>query len=304
MKSAFLSILLFVLVLMGCTKQIPFDAAAHKKEIEEWQKTRDTRLRGDQGWLTLCGLFWLKEGENKMGTDTTGVVVFPKDKAPAYAGSLWLENGNVRLEAPKNSEITLKDSTVTSMKMESDKDSGVDPTILSLRTLTFQIIYRNGQIGVRVKDRKNPLRLNFTGMEYFPIDPKWRFDAKFEPYNPPKILPIATMIGTTDKDTCPGAIVFTVDGKEMRLEPVMEQGTTDQFFIMYSDETSGKETYGMGRQLYSSLPDSNNHLVIDFNKGYNWPCVFTEYATCPIPPRQNHLPLRVEAGEKMFHGHE
>jgi uncharacterized protein (DUF1684 family) len=141
-------------------------------------------------------------------------------------------------------------------------------------------------------------------MEYFPIDPKWRFDAKFEPYNPPQILPIATMIGTTDKDTCPGAIVFTVDGKEMRLEPVMEQGTTDQFFIMYSDETSGKETYGMGRQLYSSLPDSNNHLVIDFNKGYNWPCVFTEYATCPIPPRQNHLPLRVEAGEKMFHGHE
>jgi uncharacterized protein (DUF1684 family) len=293
-------LILFTL-LAGCAKpERSIDVAAHKKEIEEWRQKRDARLRGDQGWLTLCGLFWLKEGENKIGTDSSNAVVVPSGKAPANAGSLWLESGVVRLEAPKNSEIKVKDSVVTSMTLMSDQDPKFDPTILSLRSLTFQIIYRSGQIGVRVKDRQNPQLLNFKGMEYFPIDPKWRFDAKFEPYNPPKILTIATMIGTTENDSCPGAVVFNVEGKEMRLDAVIETGSENQLWIMFSDETSGKETYGMGRQVYADLPDKDNHVVIDFNKAYNWPCVFTEFATCPIPPRQNHLPIRVESGEKMY----
>ena len=304
MKLISIAPILFLTLLAGCSGQSPaVDPAAHKQEIEQWRKQRDTRLRGDQGWLTLCGLFWLKEGENKMGSDSSNAVVFPAGKAPAYAGSLILEKGVVRLQAPKNSELKVKDSVVTSMTLISDNDPQSDPTVVSLRSLTFQIIYRSGQIGVRVKDRQNPLLLNFKGMEYFPIDPKWRFNATFVPYNPPKILPIATMIGTTENDSCPGAIVFTVDGKEMRLDAVVETGSEGQLFIMFSDETSGKETYGPGRQLYTDLPDKDNHLVIDFNKAYNWPCVFTEFATCPIPPRQNHLPLRVESGEKMFGSH-
>jgi uncharacterized protein (DUF1684 family) len=155
-----------------------------------------------------------------------------------------------------------------------------------------------------VKDRQNPSLLKFKGMEYFPIDAKWRLDARFEPYVPPKIIPIATVINTVENDSCPGAIVFEIDGKQMRLDAVMERGSTDQLFIMMSDETSGKETYGMGRQLYTDIPDKENRVVIDFNKAYNWPCVFTDFATCPIPPAQNHLPVRVEAGEKMYRGHE
>ena len=307
MKSISVLLLTFLAalcVLFGCMKSGSMvDVAVHKKEVEEWQARRLARLKSDQGWLTLCGLFWLKEGENKTGTDSSNQIGFPPSKAPAFAGSLWLENGIVRLEAPKSSEIKLNDSVVTSMVLTSDKNVNIKPTILSLRTLTFQIIYRSGQIGVRVKDRQNPPLLNFKGMEYFPIDPKWRIDAKFAPYNPPKIIPIATMIGTTENDSCPGAIVFEVDGKEMRLDAVIESGTNDQLFIMFSDETSGKETYGMGRQLYTDLPDKDNHVVIDFNKAYNWPCVFTEFATCPIPPKQNRLPIRVEAGEKMYRGH-
>ena len=291
-----------IILFESCSKSI--DPEAHRKEIEQWQQQRLTRLKGDQGWLTLCGLFWLKEGENKIGTDSSNTVIFPPGKSPAIAGSLWLENGKVRLEAPKESAIRLKDSIVTALAMISDEDVTNDPTVLSLRTLTFQIIKRGEQYGVRVKDKQNPALLNFKGMEYFPIDAKWRFDAKFEPYVPPRIIPIATVIGTVDKDSCPGAIVFEMSGTTYRLDAVMEAGTTDQFFIMMSDETSGKETYGLGRQLYTSLPDNNNHLVIDFNKAYNWPCVFTNFATCPIPPKQNHLPFRVEAGEKMYRGHE
>jgi uncharacterized protein (DUF1684 family) len=95
-----------------------------------------------------------------------------------------------------------------------------------------------------------------------------------------------------------------MNGKQLRLDAIMEKGVDDQLFIMFSDETGGKETYKMGRQMYTNLPDKDNNIVIDFNKAYNWPCVFTDFATCPIPPRQNHLPIRVEAGEKMFRGHQ
>jgi uncharacterized protein (DUF1684 family) len=298
-----LFIAIITLLFTGCGKAgSSVDIQAHKKEIEDWQQKRFTRLKGDQGWLTLCGLFWLKEGENTFGTDSSNSIIFPPGKTPKVAGSLWLDHGVVRLIAQPGAEIKLNDSLVTSMIVISDEDGYSDPTLLSIGTLTIQVIKRSGQYGVRVKDRQNPPLLNFKGMEYFPIDPKWRFEAKFEPYNPPKIIPIATVINTVENDSCPGAIVFDVDGKTYRLDAVMERGTDDQLFIMFSDETSGKETYGLGRQLYTDLP-KDNKVVIDFNKAYNWPCVFTTFATCPIPPRQNRLAIRVEAGEKMYAGH-
>src|SRR5713101_7351014 len=149
MKSVHIFLLIISNFLMaGCQKSgNSVDVGAHKKQIEEWQSKRLARLKGDQGWLTLCGLFWLKEGENKMGTDSSNRIIFPPNKAPAYAGSLWLEKGVVRLEAPKNSEIKVKDSVVNTMGMISDGDGYSDPTILNLRMLTFQIIKRGDQFG-------------------------------------------------------------------------------------------------------------------------------------------------------------
>ena len=299
------SLISLLLSMHGCGKpgSAP-DADAYRKEIQDWQATRLARLTRDDGWLTLCGLFWLKEGENTFGSDSSNAIIFPPGKAPKRAGSIWLEQGIARLETRPGAEVKSKDSVVHSMILHSDAEGVSDLKILTIGTLSFYLIKRGDQIGVRVKDKENPARLNFKGLDYFPIDPKWRIEAKFEPFKPPKILAIATMIGTTEYDTCPGALVFEVDGKEHRLEPVYESGNEKQYFIMFSDETSGKETYAVGRQLYAELPDARGIVILDFNKAYNWPCVFTEFATCPIPPRQNHLPFRVEAGEKMYSGHQ
>ena len=129
-------------------------------------------------------------------------------------------------------------------------------------------------------------------------------EGKFEPYHPPKVAKIATMVGTTEEYQFPGSVVFTVGDAEVRVDAALERGEEEQLFIMFGDETNGCETYGAGRQLYADLPDEQNRVILDFNKAYNWPCVFTEYATCPLPPRQNRLPIRVEAGEKMPGGHE
>jgi len=277
------------------------DAAAHAKEIEEWKAGRLKRLTSETGWLTLCGLFWLREGENGFGSDSSNVIILPKGKAPAFCGSLRLDHGSVTMQAKPGVEIRLNDSLVTSARLLSDAEG--DPTTLTIGTLRFYVIKRVDQLGVRVKDKENPARLNFKGLEYFPVDPSWRFEATFKPYVPPKVMKIATMINTVEEDSCPGALVFTRDGKEYQLDAVIEKGAENQFFLMFSDETSGKETYAVGRQLYTALPDHEQKVVLDFNKAYNWPCVFTEFATCPIPPRQNHLPTRVEAGEKMYRYH-
>ncbi len=290
---------------LGCTRGgASVDPGAYGKEILDWQKTRLARLTKDDGWLTLCGLFWLREGENTFGSDSTNSIVFPRGKTPGKAGSIWLEHGALRMQARPGAEVRYRDTAVTSMALQSDGEGASDPTILTIGPIRFYVIKRGEQLGVRVKDKENPARVNFKGLDYFTVDPKWRFEARFEPYRPPKILEIATMIGTTEKDSSPGALVFEMEGKTYRIDPVIETGNENQLFIMFGDETSGKETYGNGRQLYTSLPDSTGHVILDFNKAYNWPCVFTVFATCPIPPRQNRLPLRVEAGEKMYAAHQ
>jgi uncharacterized protein (DUF1684 family) len=297
--------LLLGLSIAGCGRSPNgIDKAAHDAEIASWKKTRLERLTRENGWLTLCGLFWLKEGVNTVGADSASAVILPARKAPANAGTLTLDSGVVRLEALPGAGMRVNDSAVASLVLRSDADPAAGPTIVELGRLTFQIIKRAGQFGVRVRDNDNPARTGFKGLEYFPVDLKWRVVARFEPYVPPKLLKIPTMINTVEEDSCPGALVFELDGTEHRLDAVIEAGSEEKFFLMFGDATNGKETYGVGRQLYTDLPDSAGHVVVDFNKAYNWPCVFTVYATCPIPPRQNVLPVRIEAGEKMYGEHE
>ncbi|HEY3037196.1 MAG TPA: DUF1684 domain-containing protein [Pyrinomonadaceae bacterium] len=278
----------------------PFDESAHNSEIQKWQSERLARLTKEDGWLTLVGLFWLNEGENKFGTDPRNPVVLPRYKAPRQAGSLWVENGHVRLETRRGVEITAGGNPATSLDLADDNsDSG--PTILKLGSLLINVVKRGERIGVRVKDTESQTRREFKGLEYFPIDPKWRFEARFEPYQPARTIPITNVLGMTDNETSPGALAFDVDGRIYRIDPILEKGETD-YFVMIADETTGRETYGAGRYLYVSPPDATGKVVLDFNKAYSPPCAFTNFATCPLPPRQNRLPFRIEAGEKKYSG--
>ncbi len=295
---------IFLCLIVGCSSpKNKINPEAHQKEIQQWQKERDERLRKEDSWLTLIGLFWLKEGENKFGSDSANTIIFPQGKSPKYTGTIFLEKGNLKIETISDLGLKIKDTVVTSSVLLSDGEGKTSPTILNLNSLMFYVIKRGEQFGVRLKDKESTARMNFKGMEYFPINPKWRIEAKFEPYMPAKLIPISTQIGTVVNDSCPGTLVFEVDGVKCRLDAVIEEPGAKELFIMFTDETSGKETYGNGRQLYTDLPDANGNVFLDFNKAYNWPCVFTPYATCPIPPRQNRLTIRVEAGEKMYAGH-
>lgn len=275
-------------------------AASYEQELEQWKAKRLANLKSEDGWLTLIGLFWLKEGENRFGSDPTGEIVLPDGKAPAKAGTLRLASGKVTLEANPDAKITTNGQPVNTLELKSDDDDG-GPTVLEMGSLSFHVVKRGERLGLRVKDRENPARAEFKGTEYYPADKKWVVNARFEPYQPPKQVPILNVLGMETEETSPGQLAFEVDGHPYKLEALKEKGE-EQFFIIFADQTSGKETYGAGRYMYADPPGADGVVRLDFNKAYSPPCAFTKYATCPLPPAQNRLPLRVEAGER-FLGH-
>lgn len=269
---------------------------AYVEEIERWRGERDANLRRDDSWLTLVGLFWLKEGDNAVGTAPGSDLLFPEGKAPAKLGTLRLEKGAVRLRVEPGVVVTQDGKPVTALDLASDQSGSA--TVLEHGSLVFYVIQRGDRIGLRLKDRQSAALTGFKGIESFPLHPGYRIAARWERYDPPKKISIPNVLGQVSDDDCPGAIVFELGGATHRLEPTGDP--TDELFLVFGDATNGKETYGGGRFLVVGPPGPDGAMVIDFNKAYNPPCVFSRYATCPLPPRQNRLPVRIEAGEKTY----
>lgn len=270
----------------------------YPEEIAAWQANRATRLKAEGGWLSVVGLNWLKEGDNRFGSDRANDIVFPK--GPARGGTLRLQKGAVTLIPDPAADLRIEGQPAGQVRMS--PDTSEKPTTVTSGPLSFFMIDRGGKIGLRLKDNEAPGRKDFKGLEYYPVDPAWKFEARFEAYQPAKVIPIQNIVGMVDKLPSPGALVFSVAGKEYRVDPVLEEGS-DELFIIFRDTTSGRETYGAGRYLYAKMPAAGGAVTLDFNKAYNPPCAFTDFATCPLPPLQNRLDLAVTAGEKKYEGH-
>jgi uncharacterized protein (DUF1684 family) len=272
-----------LLLALACQKEKQVDAVSHRNEILKWQTERSARLQREDGWLSLVGLHWLPEG----------------DSEPIPGVKLVRRAGVVALNTSQGMTIDGKPVNAPIQLIDDSSEKG--PTVVQMGTKRFQVIKRGERYGLRVKDSQADTRTHFQGLDYYPIDPKWRVEARFEPYNPPKKIPITDITGMTADNPSPGALVFTVDGKEYRLDPILEEGEKD-YFIIFRDATSKDETYQAGRYLYASPAGPDGKVIVDFNKAYNPPCTFTPFATCPLPPQQNRLPIRIEAGEKKYRG--
>lgn len=269
---------------------------AHVQKVEAWQKERVDELKKEDSWLSLVGLFWLDEGENRFGSDAgTNKVILPEGKAPAVAGVLIREGKNVRARVAPGAGVTSGGKPVTELALTRNAEG--QPTVLELGTLSFFVIERGDRIGVRIRDRESPVRTSFKGLDFYPIRPEWRINARFEPYNPPKKVGIPNVLGQVSESESPGAVVFDWQGTTYRLDAFgsVEQGLT----TVFADATNGRETYGAGRFLDFGKPE-NGRIEVDFNTAYNPPCAFTAFATCPLPPADNKLTLAVTAGEKKF----
>jgi uncharacterized protein len=274
------------------------DAAEHAA-ISAWRARRIDSLTSDSGWLTLAGLFWLQPGDNSFGRAASNALILDNAALAATAGSFALNGDTVRFVASAGGGVTHDGRPVTALDLTSDAHG--EPTVLVSGALRFFVIERAGNLGVRVRDLNNPHRLNFQGLSYFPVSSAWVLNARFEPYQPAHHIKIMNILGMQEDAVSPGAVVFVMGGREWRLDAVLEEPGDTELFIMFADATSGHETYGAGRFLYIPLP-VNGTAVVDFNKAYNPPCALNDFATCPLPPFQNRLKLKVEAGEKKYAG--
>lgn len=297
-----LSLLLLALLSQEIAAQGALSPAELTKErmaVEKWKQERVASLLSATGWTTLAGLFWLKEGDNSFGRERANQLHLENAALAPKAGIFRVKGNKVTFVAAKDSGITHQGKPVSEIALVSDLVD--DTTELQSGSLTFFLIERAGKVGVRVRDTESPARRQFKGLSYFPVSDDWVFDARFEPY-PNKSIPIANILGMTEPMPAPGALVFSKDGKEYRLDAVLEAPGDTELFVMFADATSGKETYGATRYLYVPLP-KDGKVRVNFNKAYNPPCAFTEFATCPLPPPQNRLmSLRITAGELTYAG--
>ena len=284
-----------LILTIACTQK-PTADPNYVKEINEWDQKRINRLKADDGWLNLVGRFWLKQGESTFGSAKENDIVVESSKLPEHIGSFIFEDSIVTFRALDGVDVMLGDMSVKEIVLVDDQKN--DVTVLQIGSVKFNLIVRDTLYGIRFRDLNSDLVKNFKGVERYPIDESWKIAAKFEAYNPVKEIDVPNVLGQISKEKSPGAVVFERDGKRHRIDAVDEGG--DKFFLIIADQTSGEETYGGGRFMYVNKPDSTGTILLDFNKAYNPPCVFTIYATCPLPPLQNYLKLRIEAGEKVY----
>ncbi|MBT4138690.1 MAG: DUF1684 domain-containing protein [Candidatus Latescibacteria bacterium] len=293
------SLLCFLFVFFACTNFGLVEETEYTEKMNRWHAKRLASLQKPTGWLSLAGLFWLAEGENTVGSHATSDVIFPADM-PAHFGLMTLQDGVVSFQAIKGVDVFFRGQAVEDIVLQTDATD--DPTVLTSGTYQWYVIVRGGKYGIRLKNTAHPNRLTFKGIDRFKVDEAWRIKAKFEAYDPPQKIEIPNVLGTVSEEMCVGALRFEVGEKIYSLDPL---GSFDDeaWFVIFSDETSGNETYGAGRFLSVSRPDSLGTTFIDFNKAYNPPCAFTEFATCPLPPEQNKLSVRILAGEEAYGHH-
>lgn len=264
-------------------------SSAYRDGIEAWRTERERKLRAEDGWLAVAGLFWLRDGVNRLGSGSDNDIVLPA--GPARAGTLTLRDGRVTLRLEPGGVATSKNERVTERDLKPDSDD-----VVALDRLRLSVIQRSGRYGVRVRDPQSARRRSFEGLRWYPVDESRRVVARFVPAAAKRTLQVANVLGDVLEMPSPGHVEFTLGGRALRLDPVLEEGSPQLFFI-FRDTTAGRETYPAGRYVYAE-PPRDGTVTLDFNKAYSPPCAFTDFATCPLPPLQNRLPLAVEAGEK------
>jgi uncharacterized protein (DUF1684 family) len=286
----------FALLVAGLA---PPGDSAYRSEIETWRRQREARLKAEDGWLAVAGLFWLKEGPNTFGSGPGNAIALPPGSAPERAGTFELKQGKVTVSVGPDAAVTLAGKPVAgTTAVRSDNPGPAD--ILKLGRLSMQVIDRSGRIGIRLRDPEAETRRRFLGLRWYPVREDLRVEARFVAWPAPRPIPIANVLGQVNDLPSPGYAEFRLEGRVLRLEPVIEEPGDDQLFYIFRDQTAGKGTYPAGRFMYSAKP-KDGAVVLDFNKAYSPPCAFTAYATCPLPPRQNRLPVSIEAGEKDPH---
>lgn len=293
-----------VLLLIGffigisCNNQSSKKSKEHYiQEVNDWHQERINELKEEDSWLSVAGLYSLEEGVQSFGSDSSNDIIFPA-KAPSKIGTITKEDSLFSVEIEEDISVIHDSADISAIEL--NPDSGGEASVLKNGSFFWYIIERRGTYYIRLKDRNHPNLLAFDGIERFPVSRDWRVKATFNEFEEAKTISIPDVLGQVYEDSLYGHLEFSIDGEQYSLAPLGHPEKDEEFFIILGDLTNGESTYGGGRYLYIPTPDKDGITYIDFNKTYNPPCVFTEYATCPLPPSQNRLDVTITAGEKMY----
>jgi uncharacterized protein len=286
------ALFLILLVQLGSATALGDDR--YEREVEQYRQHREAALKADDGWLTVSGLFWLRPGEARIGSDPSNDILLPAH-APTSVGTVTLQEGRVRFQAAPGVTITRGGQTFESGELHSDADE--HPDTLVVGDVKLILLKRGQRLALRLKDNRSPLRNDFAGLHWYPVREEWRITAKFVAYPTPTKLTMDTIIGETEVEESPGYVTFEREGKEYRLQAA--QLKNGGLWFIFRDKTAGRTTHGGARQLNTDAP-RDGVVVLDFNKAINFPCAYIPYATCPLAPPQNRLGLVIEAGELKY----
>jgi uncharacterized protein (DUF1684 family) len=304
-RGAISSFLLFAPVVIVCGMILPATVEAanhdsqlvdeHRAAVLDWREKRHARLASDDGWMTLVGLEWLQEGENRIGKGEDNDIQL--SAGADYWGTVYLEESELRFVRADVETVTVNGSFVSDLPMIADTEG--TPTLVQSGTLSVHPIFRESY-GLRIKDTQAPALAQFTGVENYDLQWDWRIDGRLIPAEPGTTIEIANVLGQLSQSPVMGTFEFERDGETYRLVALGDE-ESESLWIIFTDRTNSHGTYGAGRFLYSDGMPENGRLIVDFNKAYNPPCAFNEFSTCPLPPQENRLNLRVTAGEKDYH---
>ena len=276
---------LLCLITVGAASQ---DSYLH--EVEAWRTEREAKLQARDGWLTVAGLFFLREGKNSFGTGPLNDIVLPE--GPEKAGIFQLQGRKVTVSATPGQRLSVDGKNISHDQLYPREDQAN----LTIGNLTLFVHLSGERLAIRMRDRNSKLRRDFIGLRWYPIDDSYRFKGRFVPHDKPMTVEIQNILGDLELYTSHGLVTLSVQGQELRM---LALTAGDQLWFIFRDLTSGTDTYPAARFLYADAP-RNGWTVLDFNKAYNPPCAFNPHTTCPLPPLDNRLPVRIEAGELAY----
>jgi len=269
-------------------------------EVERWHAERDKRLRSPEGWLTLVGLHWLTPGEHEFGQHPSNAIRLIGRGVPPLAGHLLVTDDLQARVRPHHEAVLKHDGVRITDELPLRADTDGEPTIVELGSLRMHLICRGAnheRLGLRVRDTEAPALAAFTGVPRFPVDAAWRLEAHLERPPEPRTIAVPDIVGDVLDEVTPGDVILPLHGGEQRLHALEEDD--DRLWLIFSDATNGQQTYGAGRFLVTGPVAADGSVVVDFNLTYNMPCVFSRYATCPLPPEGNRLSVPIPAGEML-----
>lgn len=275
------------------TVTMPVGAQKYDTEINTWRADREARLTAEDGWLTVAGLFFLTEGTSSFGTSPLNDIVL--SSGPEMAGLFTLRDGTISVQAIEGQALSVDGQDVSSATLWPFE--GTEPPAVTIGPLTLFGHYSGDRLAIRMRDRDSQIRRDFTGLRWFPPDESYRMRGIFIPHEEPRFLELPNILGDVETFRSSGSVKLTVHGQELTMTTI-DSGS--RLWFIFRDLTSGKETYPAARFLYAPAPEAGS-TIVDFNQAHNPPCAFNPHTTCPLPPLENRLPLRIEAGELAYH---